>query len=107
MRQQTTLFIAVAAFFLASCSLTVPNIEVCRDKGPLGARCAFTNSGPSRDIPLETWEIARFGQFCMKEDAFAKNQLFFEQACELIKNCKVEEVKAAYRALMTTLREPN
>lgn len=90
--------------FLASgCTLTVPNLEVCRDKGRLGAHCAFTNAGPSRDIPVGVWNETRFGQFCMTEEVFARNQLFVEQACELSKNCKLEEVRKAYKLLLENL----
>ena len=91
--QPMTLFaIGLIACLVSGCSITVPNIEVCRDKSSLGAHCAWTNSGPSRDIPIEEWQSYRFGNFCMSEEAFAKNQKFIEQACELTKGCDVEKL---------------
>jgi hypothetical protein len=91
--------------FLVSCSLDVPNIEVCRDKGPLGARCNFTNVGEPRDIPPGVWEQERFGQFCMKEAGFAANQLFFEQACLLVKKCNLETVQKKYAEILKELQK--
>jgi hypothetical protein len=94
---------SLIGFLVSGCSLTVPNIEVCRDKGELGARCGFTNNGPSRDIPLDAWQQERFGQFCMKEVDFAKNQKFFEEACLLVKGCKIEDVRKSYKILIKNL----
>lgn len=106
MNRLTTLFAVITTAFLASaCSLTVPNIEWCRDKGALGAHCAWTNEGTPRDIPKADWDHERFGQFCTKEDGFAKNQLFFEQACELVKNCDIEKVKTKIAEIMAELNK--
>ena len=105
MRQRMILLSVILIGYLVSgCSVTVPNIEVCRDKGVLGAHCAFTNHGPSRDIPLEVWQNERLGQFCLKEVDFARNQLFFEQACQLMKNCKIEQVKIKHAELLKLLK---
>lgn len=87
------LFAIISITFLASCSLSVPNNEVCADKGTLGARCAFTVSGPARNIAKAEWDEVRFGNFCMSPEAFAANQKFMEQACELVKGCDVVELK--------------
>ena len=106
MRQMISLgAILMMAFLVSGCSLDVPNIEVCRDKGVLGARCNWTNDGDPRDIEPEVWESERFGQFCMKEEGFAANQLFFEQACELVKKCNIEKVRAKYAEIMKEIKK--
>ena len=91
-------------YLVSGCSVLVPNVEVCRDKSVLGAHCAFTNAGDSRDIPLEQWQDYRIGMFCMKEESFAANQKFIEQACELMKNCKIEQVKIKHAELLKLLK---
>lgn len=100
-------FAAILTICLVSaCArLTVPNIEVCRDKGALGAHCSFTNVDVTRDISRADWDNERFGQFCMNEKEFARNQLFFEQACELMKNCDVETLKKEFLEFLKRSKE--
>ncbi len=91
-------FIVITTGFLASCGkkLTAPNNQICRDKGSLGARCNYTNEQRPTDLSEEAWRDKRFGMFCMNETAFAANQLFIEQACELVKGCDIEKLRAEY-----------
>lgn len=81
---------------LTSCTLTVPNLKVYRDKGDLGAHFAFTNSSETGEVTKYDWDLIRFGQFCMNEEDFAKNQLFVEEACQITKGCKIEQVRQNY-----------
>ena len=104
MQRMILLSVILIGYLVSGCSVTVPNVEVCRDKSILGAHCAFTNAGDSRDIPPEEWQDYRIGMFCMKEVDFARNQLFFEQACQLMKNCKIEQVKIKHAELLKLLK---
>lgn len=105
MKQLTNLLgVAMLAFLASGCQLSVPNVEVCRDKSILGARCNWTEEGNPRDIPLEEWNEYRIGQFCMTEEAFAKNQKFIEQACERTNGCSVAKLRAEYRKIINELQ---
>jgi hypothetical protein len=81
----------------------VPNIEVCRDKSILGAHCNWTVDGNARDIAWEEWREYRVGNFCMTEEAFAANQKFIEQACELTKGCDVKKLKLLQKRFLDGL----
>jgi len=94
-----TWFAIAQIAFLASCSLKLPNLEVCRDKGLLGAHCAFTNDGESFDLDRDEWDNRRFGNFCMSEEDFAANQKFIEQACEQAKGCDIEKLRKKIKAM--------
>lgn len=105
MKQLMTLFnMTLVGCLVSGCQLSVPNIEVCRDKGALGAHCAHTNDNQIRDIPFEEWQDVRFGQFCMVEEDFAKNQKFVEQACQMVNKCDVEKLIKAYESLRRNLK---
>lgn len=106
MKLRTILFLVTTSICLASCGkLTEYNTEWCRDKGILGAHCNWTHEGEASDPDKESWDEKRFGMFCTSEESFAANQLFFEQACEKTKGCKVEELKKKYREFVKILKE--
>lgn len=92
--------VGTIGFLVSGCQLEVPNTEVCRDKGALGARCNWTEVGEPRDISFEEWEVFRFGNFCMTEEAFAKHQKFIEQACEKTNGCSVSKLRLEYRKFL-------
>ena len=83
--------------------MSVPNLEVCVDKGILGAFCAYTNTDKTRDVEERAWAVERFGYFCMSPENFAKNQRFFEEACEQTKNCKIEELRERFEKFNTAI----
>lgn len=72
---------------LLSCSQTVPNAQVCADKGILGAVCAYTRNGPTSKVPVATWNKQRIGWFCMDASDFGKYQQFIEDTCQKDQNC--------------------
>lgn len=81
----------VLALLTSSCTQTVPNAQVCADKGILGAKCAFTRNGPESKLAKLQWDRTRVGWFCMDARDFGKYQKFIEDACAHDKNC-VDEV---------------
>lgn len=101
MKRLLALFVIVLiAFLVSSCSLKVPNILWCRDSGSLGAFCAETNTEVEFSLSKSEWDERRFGQFCTDEKGFAKNQQFIEEACERVKGCDIEKLRAEYMELI-------
>jgi hypothetical protein len=101
------LMILSSATLIAGCSLEVPNIEVCADKGILGAFCSYTNMDRIREVPERQWASERFGWFCMSPESFEKNQRFFEEACNQTKNCRLEELKERMRKFEANIEKGN
>lgn len=95
----------IALPLISGCSLTVPDMKVFRDKGDLGAHYAYTNSSGTGDVNKPDWDLIRFGQFCMNEEDFAKNQLFIEEACQITKGCKLEKLKENYMLFVKRLKK--
>lgn len=103
--QVMLLSVIISTIFLIRCStIDVPNAEVCRDKGPLGAHCAFTNHGDSHDIVLHDWDLQRFGYFCMSEVDFAATQKFIEQACEKHQDCNIVVVRKLFQEFKNRMK---
>lgn len=85
------MLLALFVLVLVSCTEVVPNVQVCADKGTLGAICAYTRSGPTSKIPVATWSKQRIGWFCMDASAFGKYQTFIEDTCQKDQTC-VDEI---------------
>lgn len=81
----------------------MPNLEVCRDKGELGAHCAFTNAGESYDLEKDEWDNRRFGQFCLSEEDFAADTKFAEQACEKMNGCDIQKLRKEMKEMRKRL----
>ncbi len=77
--------------------MNVPNIQFCRDKGKLGAVCAYWQNAKETKIqvPYPQWNKNRFGMVCTSErgmgninatiEKLCQNQKCIEQTKELIK----------------------
>lgn len=85
------LLISLLALLQLSCSETIPNSEVCADKGILGAHCAWTLAGNSRNISKLAWDKERIGDFCLNSKDFGKYQEFILKSCQMHNDC-VQEV---------------
>lgn len=72
-------------------SSTIPNAEVCADKGPLGAACAYTRDGVDENMSFLKWQNVRVGWFCMDANDFGKYQAFIEDTCARSQSC-IDEV---------------
>lgn len=84
---------------LSGCSVSVPNIEFCRDKGKLGALCAFwlNASATKRKVPLSEWNAKRLGMVCTSEKGMGNINAIIESLCQN-QDC-VEKVNELIRAL--------
>ncbi len=88
---QKTLLI-FGCVILSSCGMVrIGNHEVCGDKGPLGATCFRLVSDDSRKLSHAEWEQERFGQLCMKAEAYANLKAALLKLCGRTKNCTFEE----------------
>ena len=105
--RMTSLSVITGACLLSSCAkLERGNYDVCRDKGPPGARCGCTEVGEAYDLTTEQWNAKRFGQFCLPEAHFAHMQLFVEQACAMVKGCKLKDIQEKAAAFAEKLQVP-
>jgi len=78
---------------LSSCSITVPNIKVCRDRDGEGF-CVETLSAETEIIPEEEWPQIRETQFHIFPAGWEKLKVFILKACSLEQvTCKDEEVE--------------
>lgn len=67
--------------------------EVCGDKGELGASCFHMLSDRSRKLTKGQWELERFGQLCMKAEAYANFKEALLKLCQKTGRCSFEEIK--------------
>lgn len=93
-------FVASSLAFASGCPVKIKNIEMCRDKGKLGAVCAYWLNAreTKRKVPLAEWNKQRFGMVCMSEsgigninaliETFCQSQECVAQANEMIKALK-------------------
>lgn len=72
---------------LSGCTQDLPNVEVCADKGWLGAKCAHTRNGPERQIKKLQWDKERVGYFCMNANSYGQYQKFIADVCAKQQNC--------------------
>ena len=84
---------AVLLSLLACGHVEINDHEVCGDKGSLGASCFHMLSTKSRRLTFKEWEQERFGQLCMKPDAYANFKAALLKLCEKTKRCSFEEVE--------------
>ena len=97
-----SLVYVVLLSFLAhgsGCVLKIPNIEFCRDKGKLGAVCAFwlnAKETKKRIGPTE-WTQKRFGMVCTSEAGAGNINAIIEKACQS-KKC-VEQITELINAI--------
>lgn len=86
-------FLVASICLISSCSYQIPNVQVCADKGALGAHCAYTRNGPSQNIRKFDWDRQRVGWFCMDAANYGKYQKFVSDVCANDQNC-VDEADA-------------
>lgn len=84
---------------LSACSVEIKNIEFCRDKGKLGAICAYWLNAKEtqRKIPLGEWNQKRLGMVCTSEKGMGNINAIIESACQNTQ-C-VEKIKELIQAL--------
>lgn len=76
----------------ATCNrVAIYDHELCGDKGELGARCFNLLSDGNRTIDFDTWAEERFGQICMKPDAFANFKGALLKLCNSSGRCTWQE----------------
>jgi len=89
------LTLSVFALSGASCpKVKIRDHEICGDKGAMGAKCFHTLSAQTRTLDLEQWDDERFGQLCMKADAYANLKAALLKLCDSSRRCSWEQVKA-------------
>lgn len=98
MRQMTLInaWLILSAFILSGATCQRVNIadhELCGDKGELGASCFHMLSDENRKLTYEEWEQERFGQICMKADAYANIKAALLKLCESSRRCTWQEVQ--------------
>lgn len=92
----TVAWLILSAFVLsgATCQRVVINDhEICGDKGELGASCFHMLSDESRKLSFDEWAEERFGQLCMKADAFANIKAALLKLCDQTRRCTWQEIQ--------------
>ena len=78
--------LALSAFsvFASGCPVQIPNILMCRDKGRMGAVCAYWMKPEETkvNIPLHEWNDKRFGMICTSESGFGNMKAVIEKLCQ-------------------------
>ena len=77
LRRWIVLLISLLAF--VSCATTVPDVEVCLDKGPT-ARCTTTISKQVREP--EAWDVERVGRLSVSPSGWEQLKVFILKVCE-------------------------
>jgi len=87
------------AVFASGCPVQIKNIEFCRDKGKLGAICAYwLNAEETRRlIPYSEWSSKRLGMVCTSEAGMGNINALIETFCQS-RECR-EQVTELIKAL--------
>ena len=85
--------------FASGCAVSIRNIEFCRDKGKLGATCAYWLNAreTKRTVRVLEWNAKRLGMVCTSEEGMGNINALIETFCQSRK-C-VEQVKELVKAL--------
>lgn len=69
---------------LSGCSVSIPNIEMCRDKGKFGAICAYwlNASATKKRVSLSEWNSKRLGMVCVSEKGLGNINAIIESLCQ-------------------------
>lgn len=99
MRLQSILSSLLSSVLLSSCTISVPNIEFCRDKGKFGAKCAYWLNAKEtlRTVPLQKWNAQRIGMVCTSEKGMGNVNATIEKLCQN-QQC-VEKVNELIKAI--------
>lgn len=92
----TSALLTLFAFALsgASCPrVEIADHELCGDKGTLGASCFHTLSDETRKLDFQEWEFQRFGQICMKAEAWANFKAALLKLCESSGRCTWQQIQ--------------
>jgi len=84
------LVILLSSTLILSCSLTIPDEEVCVTLDDGSAFCDHTVSDISEHVDKEEWAAIQTGRFSMSAESFAAFQTFIESACEFVR-CSAEQ----------------
>lgn len=79
--------------------MRIPDVEICADKGKLGAVCASLHSKGkvTRRVRPAEWSSARVGMFCMSPKGLGEINATIEKLCQN-RQC-VEESQNFIKAL--------
>lgn len=86
MRKIRRVIIFLVLFMLSSCALTIPNVEICADKGRFGAFCQYTTSPEQkRSLTVAQWLAVRQAdpQFCFAPEALGAYNSFISDQCAI------------------------
>lgn len=92
----TSGWLILSAFVLsgATCSrVQIGDHEICGDKGELGASCFQMLSEGGRKLDFDQWAEERFGQLCMKADAYANIKAALLKLCDQTRRCTWQEIQ--------------
>lgn len=82
----SSLALSVFSFvaFASGCPVKISNIQFCRDKGPLGAVCAYWLNAKEtkKRIPPTEWNRLRFGMVCTTEAGMGNINALIETFCQ-------------------------
>lgn len=96
-----SLLLSVSAnlVFASGCPVKIKNLEFCRDKGKLGATCAYWLNAEEtkRRIPVLEWNKKRFGMVCTSEESMGNINALIETFCQ-DRQC-VEQLDELVKAL--------
>lgn len=93
-------FVVLPSVLWASgCPIKIPDVEICADKGKLGAVCASLHSKGkvTRRVRPAEWQSARIGMFCLSPKGLGEMNAVIEKACQN-RQC-VEDTKNFIKAL--------
>lgn len=81
-----SLLLSVFSFLAgaSTCSIPIKNIEFCRDKGKLGATCAYWLNAreTKKRISITEWNAKRFGMTCTSEKGMGNINALIETLCQ-------------------------
>jgi hypothetical protein len=102
-----TAWLILSGFVLSGATCTrvvIEDHEICGDKGSLGASCFHLLSDGRRKVDPVQWEKERFGQLCMKDEAFANFKAALLKLCDETQRCTWQE-KEELQSLVQTLED--
>ncbi len=87
------LFVSAISFAATCQRVPIYDHELCGDKGKLGAKCFHLLTDEIRAIQKEAWDDERFGQVCMKADAYANFKAALMKLCSAGRGCTWEDAQ--------------
>ena len=84
MKRLSISFSLLFIVLLSGCTIAIKNIEFCRDKGKLGAKCAYWLNAKEtlRTVPATEWNSKRTGMVCTSEKGMGNINALIESLCQ-------------------------